>query len=90
MDTDLSQQHFENCVMTNITVLSLSTGCPLDFDYNIHLGEVLSIQTFGRLAILPGAVISAVAINKLGRVKVIGESKITGLNRMLETNCFLE
>jgi len=64
--------------MSNITVLSLSTGCPLDFDYNIHLGEVLRIQTFGHLAILPGAVFSALAINKLGRVKVIGESKITG------------
>jgi len=78
VDTDLSDQHFENCVMSNITVLSLSTGCPLDFDYNIHLGEVLRIQTFGQLAILPGVVFSALAINKLGRVKVIGESKITG------------
>jgi len=64
--------------MSNITVLSLSTGCPLDFDYNIHLEEVLMIQTFGHLVILPGAVFSAFAINKLGRVKVIGESKITG------------
>jgi hypothetical protein len=78
VDTDLSDQHFKNCTTSNITVLSLSTGCPLDFDYNIHLGEVLRIQTFGQLAILPGAVFSALAINKLGRVKVIGESKIMG------------
>lgn len=74
VDTDLSDQHFENCVMSNITVLSLSTGCPLDFDYNIHLEEVLMIQTFGHLVILPGAMFSAFAINKLGRVKVIGLS----------------
>jgi len=78
VDTDLSAQHFQYCQMSNTSFLSLSTGCPLDFDYNIHLGEVLRIQTFGQLAILPGAVFSALTINKLGRVKVIGESNIKG------------
>jgi ABC-type enterobactin transport system permease subunit len=61
--------------MSNITVLSLSTGCPLDFDYNIRLDEVLIVQMAGQLAILPGAVFSALAIDKLGRVKVIGKSE---------------
>jgi ABC-type enterobactin transport system permease subunit len=61
--------------MSNITVLSLSTGCPLDFDYNIRLDEVLIVQVAGQLAILPGAVFSALAIDKLGRVKVIGKSE---------------
>jgi ABC-type enterobactin transport system permease subunit len=61
--------------MSNITVLSLSTGCPLDFDYNIRLDEVLIVQVAGQLAILPGAVFSALAIDKLGRVKVIGKSQ---------------
>lgn len=74
VDTDLSDQHFENCLMSNITVLSLSTGCPLDFDYNIRLDEMLIVQMAGQLAILPGAVLSALAIDKLGRVKVIGPS----------------
>ncbi|PNF42036.1 hypothetical protein B7P43_G12228 [Cryptotermes secundus] len=74
VDTDLSDQHFENCLMSNITVLSLSTGCPLDFDYNIRLDEVLIGQMAGQVAILPGAVLSALAIDKLGRVKVIGLS----------------
>jgi hypothetical protein len=60
--------------MSNITVLSLSTGCPLDFDYNILQDEVLIVQIAGQLAILPGAVLSALAIDKLGRVKVIGKS----------------
>jgi VNT family MFS transporter (synaptic vesicle glycoprotein 2) len=73
VDTDLSNQHFENCLMSNITVLSLSTGCPLDFDYNILLDEVLFVQIAGHLAILPAAMLSALAIDKLGRVKVIGK-----------------
>jgi hypothetical protein len=59
--------------MSNITVLSLSAGCPLDFDYNIHMEEVFQEHLVGQLAILPGALFSALAINKLGRVKIIGK-----------------
>jgi hypothetical protein len=69
--------------MSNITVLSLSTGCPLDFDYNIRLDEVLIVHIAGQLAILPGAVFSALAIDKLGRVKVIGKSEIENFTSAL-------
>lgn len=75
VDTDLTDQHFENCLITNVTVLSLSAGCPLDFDYNIYLEEVFHEHLVGQIAILPGALLSALAIGKLGRVKIIGESK---------------
>ena len=72
IDTDLTDQHFENCVFTNTSLQSLSAGCPLDFDYNIHLEEVFQEHLVGQLAILPGALFSALAIDKLGRVKIIG------------------
>ncbi|KDR10619.1 synaptic vesicle glycoprotein 2B-like [Zootermopsis nevadensis] len=74
VDTDLTDQHFENCLITNVTVLSLSAGCPLDFDYNIYLEEVFHEHLVGQIAILPGALLSALAIGKLGRVKIIGLS----------------
>ncbi|KAJ8868598.1 hypothetical protein PR048_030136 [Dryococelus australis] len=72
VDTDLSDQHFQNCQMINNTVLSLAVGCPLDFDYNIHLEEVFQENLVGQLAILPAAFISAFIIEKMGRVKMIG------------------
>nr|CAD7570514.1 unnamed protein product [Timema californicum] len=71
VDTDLSR-HFENCKLDNNTVLSLTAGCALDFDYNIHLDEVFRENLVGQLAILPGAFISAFVIDKMGRVKMIG------------------
>nr|CAD7405370.1 unnamed protein product [Timema poppensis] len=71
VDTDLSH-HFENCKLDNNTVLSLTAGCALDFDYNIHLDEVFRENLVGQLAILPGAFISAFVIDKMGRVKMIG------------------
>nr|CAD7262481.1 unnamed protein product [Timema shepardi] len=70
VDTDLSR-HFENCKLDNNTVLSLTAGCALDFDYNIHLDEVFRENLVGQLAILPGAFISAFVIDKMGRVKMI-------------------
>jgi hypothetical protein len=76
VDTDLTDQHFENCLISNVTVLSLSAGCPLDFDYNIYLEEVFHEHLMGQFAILPGAIFSAFVIGKLGRVKTIGESEI--------------
>lgn len=84
MDTDLTDQHFENCLMSNVSVLSLSAGCPLDFDYNIYLEEVFRQHLVGQLAIVPSAIFSAFAIGKLGRVKIIGESEVKPLTGTLE------
>ncbi|PSN45332.1 hypothetical protein C0J52_18069 [Blattella germanica] len=68
-----SRTYFKNCtIKDSSSILTLSAGCSLDFDYNIHLEEVFQEHLVGQLAILPGAFFSALAIDKLGRVKIIG------------------
>ncbi|XP_063237443.1 synaptic vesicle glycoprotein 2C-like [Bacillus rossius redtenbacheri] len=74
VDTDLSEQHFRDCRLLNNTVVSLAVGCPLDFDYNIHLEEVFQENLVGQLAILPAALVSAFVVDRMGRVKMIGIS----------------
>jgi hypothetical protein len=61
-DTDLTEQRFLNCRLINNTILSLTDGCTLDFDYNIHLEEVFVENLVGMCAMLPGAFLSGETI----------------------------
>jgi hypothetical protein len=76
VDTDITKEDFDPRPEGNVTFQSLSARCPLDFDYNIYLEEVFHEHLVGHFAILPAALLSAFAIGKLGRGKIIGESEI--------------
>lgn len=51
IDTDLTERHFVDCAMSNITTLRLLSTCDRDFEYNIYL-DALWKSHFG--ALLPG------------------------------------
>ncbi|KAL1375580.1 hypothetical protein pipiens_017409 [Culex pipiens pipiens] len=53
IDTDLTERHFVDCTMNNITTLRLVSTCDRDFEYNIYLDSLWKSH-FG--ALLPGII----------------------------------
>ncbi|NXX61434.1 SV2B protein, partial [Scopus umbretta] len=70
-NTDLYEHKFINCRLINSTFLKEKEGCQLDFeednDFLIYL-----VSFLGSLSVLPGNIISALLMDKIGRIKMIG------------------
>ncbi|NXS46116.1 SV2B protein, partial [Balaeniceps rex] len=70
-NTDLYKHKFINCRLINSTFLNEKEGCHLDFeednDFLIYL-----VSFLGSLSVLPGNIISALLMDKIGRIKMIG------------------
>lgn len=72
VDTDFFPYRFEDCRMEDTTFDSMDAFCPLDFDYNIHLGEVFLEHLVGELALIPGLILAALLMDRFGRARLIG------------------
>ncbi|KAK2841768.1 hypothetical protein Q5P01_011968 [Channa striata] len=74
-DTDLWQEKFIDCKIENTTFEHNKHGCHLDTaeenDVLIYL-----VSFLGSLAVLPGNIISALFMDKIGRIKIIGGSML--------------
>ncbi|NXA36156.1 SV2B protein, partial [Eudromia elegans] len=74
-NTDLYEHKFINCRLINNTFLKQKEGCHLDFeednDFLIYL-----VSFLGSLSVLPGNIISALLMDKIGRIKMIGGSML--------------
>lgn len=57
--------------MEGTTFDSMDAFCALDFDYNIHLGEVFLEHLIGEVALIPGLVLAAVLMDRFGRSRLI-------------------
>ncbi|XP_059473712.1 synaptic vesicle glycoprotein 2B-like [Neocloeon triangulifer] len=68
----ITSGRFEHCNLVNNSILSLSQGCHLDFDYNLHLQDIFTENLVGQLALLPGALVCAFLVDRVGRIKIIG------------------
>lgn len=70
--TDLYEHKFINCRLINATFMEEKEGCHIDFeednDFLIYL-----VSFLGSLSVLPGNIISALLMDKIGRIKMIGE-----------------
>lgn len=70
--TDLYMYKFIDCQLENVSYVEEKRGCQLDFeednDFLIYL-----VSFLGSLSVLPGNIISALLMDKLGRIKMIGE-----------------
>ena len=76
VDTDIFPYRFENCDIDETTTFdSMDAFCPLEFDYNIHLGEVFLEQIVGEVALIPGLILAAIFMDRFGRVRLIGKQK---------------
>uniref|UniRef100_A0A8C4WEP8 Synaptic vesicle glycoprotein 2B n=1 Tax=Gopherus evgoodei TaxID=1825980 RepID=A0A8C4WEP8_9SAUR len=74
-NTDLYEDKFIECRFINVTFLHQKEGCHLDFeqenDFLIYL-----VSFLGSLSVLPGNIISALLMDKIGRIKMIGGSML--------------
>nr|XP_020667832.1 synaptic vesicle glycoprotein 2B [Pogona vitticeps] len=74
-NTDLYEHKFIDCNFVNTTFMKQKTGCQLDFerdnDFLIYL-----VSFLGSLSVLPGNIISALLMDKIGRIKMIGGSML--------------
>ncbi|TMS05987.1 Synaptic vesicle glycoprotein 2B [Larimichthys crocea] len=74
-NTDLWEEKFIDCKMENTTFEHNKHGCHLD---TVEENDVLIylVSFLGSLAVLPGNIISALFMQKIGRVKIIGGSML--------------
>uniref|UniRef100_A0A8D0H6F2 Synaptic vesicle glycoprotein 2B n=1 Tax=Sphenodon punctatus TaxID=8508 RepID=A0A8D0H6F2_SPHPU len=74
-NTDLYEHKFIDCMFINCSFLEQKEGCQLDFeqdnDFLIYL-----VSFLGSLSVLPGNIISALLMDKVGRIKMIGGSML--------------
>uniref|UniRef100_U6CUL1 Synaptic vesicle glycoprotein 2B n=2 Tax=Neovison vison TaxID=452646 RepID=U6CUL1_NEOVI len=74
-NTDLYKHKFINCRFINTTFLAPKEGCHMDFeqdnDFLIYL-----VSFLGSLSVLPGNIISALLMDRVGRLKMIGGSML--------------
>ncbi|KAK7892009.1 hypothetical protein WMY93_023972 [Mugilogobius chulae] len=74
-NTDLWEERFIDCKLENTTFERNKHGCHLD---TVEENDVLIylVSFLGSLAVLPGNIISALFMEKIGRVKIIGGSML--------------
>ncbi|KAG8516300.1 Synaptic vesicle glycoprotein 2B [Galemys pyrenaicus] len=74
-NTDLYKHKFINCRFINSTFLEQKEGCHMDFeqdnDFLIYL-----VSFLGSLSVLPGNIVSALLMDRVGRLKMIGGSML--------------
>lgn len=74
-NTDLYEHKFINCRFVNSTFLEQKEGCHMDLeqdnDFLIYL-----VSFLGSLSVLPGNIISALLMDRIGRLKMIGGSML--------------
>ncbi|XP_052616270.1 synaptic vesicle glycoprotein 2B [Peromyscus californicus insignis] len=74
-NTDLYKHKFIDCRFINSTFLEQKEGCHMDFeednDFLIYL-----VSFLGSLSVLPGNIISALLMDRIGRLKMIGGSML--------------
>lgn len=68
---DLWQEKFKNCQLENTTFLHPKKGCHLNFQEENDI-VIYMVSFLGSLAVLPGNIISALFMDKIGRIRIIG------------------
>ncbi|KAA8595974.1 hypothetical protein FQN60_011265 [Etheostoma spectabile] len=74
-NTDLWQEKFKDCRMENTTFLHPKKGCHLNFEVENDI-VIYMVSFLGSLAVLPGNIISALFMDKIGRIRIIGGSML--------------
>lgn len=69
---DLWHEKFKECRMENTTFLHPKKGCHLNFQEENDI-VIYMVSFLGSLAVLPGNIISALFMDKIGRIRIIGE-----------------
>ena len=72
-DTNFYDYKFRETKLINTSIVNMKPGCSVDFDVNYSASTVYLEALLGQLAVVPGTVLAAFLMDKLGRVRVMGE-----------------
>uniref|UniRef100_A0A7N6AKF5 Synaptic vesicle glycoprotein 2A n=1 Tax=Anabas testudineus TaxID=64144 RepID=A0A7N6AKF5_ANATE len=76
-NTDLFKYRFVNCKLVNSTFLHNKEGCMLDFSDDFNNAYMIYFVSFlGTLAVLPGNIVSALLMDKIGRLRMLAGSSV--------------
>lgn len=71
--TDLYDYRFIGCKFHNSSFKHTHEGCGVDFLLDHHLTDVFKENLFTQFAIIPGNIFSSLILDRVGRVKTMGE-----------------
>ncbi|KAK2872265.1 hypothetical protein QQF64_018152 [Cirrhinus molitorella] len=75
-NTDIDDSKFIGSSLINSTFAHNKTGCQMTFDDDYSAYWVYFINFLGTLAVLPGNIVSALLMDKVGRLSMLGGSMV--------------
>lgn len=76
LPADLFEYKFINSRVVNSTFLHNKEGCQLDFSDDNNAYMIYFVSFLGTLAVLPGNIVSALLMDKIGRLRMLGEQRV--------------
>lgn len=80
---DLFKYRLINSKLINSTFLHNKEGCMLDFSDENNAYMIYFVSFLGTLAVLPGNIVSALLMDKIGRLRMLGKQKTKKLHQRL-------
>lgn len=84
---DLFEYKFINSRVLNSTFLHNKEGCQLDFSDDNNAYMIYFVSFLGTLAVLPGNIVSALLMDKIGRLRMLGGCWVLGAGWVLGGRC---
>uniref|UniRef100_A0A4W3GD22 Synaptic vesicle glycoprotein 2Ca n=1 Tax=Callorhinchus milii TaxID=7868 RepID=A0A4W3GD22_CALMI len=75
-NTDLEDSKFIDCQFINTTFLHSKKGCQISFDEDYSAYWIYFVNFLGTLAVLPGNIVSALLMDRIGRLTMLGGSMV--------------
>lgn len=74
--TDIDDSKLINTDVINGTFYHNKTGCQMTFEDDYSAYWVYFVNFLGTLAVLPGNIVSALLMDKIGRLSMLGETLV--------------
>ncbi|NWR67281.1 SV2C protein, partial [Bucorvus abyssinicus] len=75
-NTDLERYKFVDSELINCTFFHVRTGCQISFDDDYSAYWIYFVNFLGTLAVLPGNIVSALLMDRIGRLTMLGGSMV--------------
>ncbi|KAM9328844.1 synaptic vesicle glycoprotein 2C [Gastrophryne carolinensis] len=76
VNTDLEKYKFTDSELINCTFHDMKIGCQITFDDDYSAYWIYFVNFLGTLAVLPGNIVSALLMDKIGRLTMLGGSMV--------------
>lgn len=84
VSTDLEQYKFVDSELINCTFFHVRTGCQISFDDDYSAYWIYFVNFLGTLAVLPGNIVSALLMDRIGRLTMLGRgfTLVQGMSKL--------